>query len=119
MKRVKWVLFSSPAKLLRAYWTLIARENGCKASDIVITGDMLAAIRRQRMWAFVSVKTKIPVVRYWHEPDVDRGDLAMMLGHELGHATGKPRRGHAEEDRADEYGLVAEAVWRRISGRAR
>lgn len=112
--------FRSPAALLRAYWVGIARKSGWRASEVEVPDEMEQALRRHRMWAFVTTDTKVPVVRYWHEPGVSRERLAMMLGHELGHVTGKQARGHAaEEDRADEYGRVAAAVYRRIASKRR
>lgn len=81
-----------------------------------VSPDMLPRLEDLGMWAFTDVRAKPPVVRYWAAPNVQREQLAMMLGHELGHATGKPCRDHAaEEERADEYGRVAAEVFRRLT----
>lgn len=47
-------------------------------------------------------------VHFWHDGKRTPAELAMLIGHELGHLVGKPARGFkAEEDRADDYGRVA------------
>jgi hypothetical protein len=68
-------------------------------------------VRRNGMWAFVLWQgLKVPHVHYWHDGKRKPEELAYLLGHEVGHVSGKPRRGWAEENRADEYGAAAAAV---------
>ena len=98
-RAVRWIRFRSPEALLRSYWVGIARKSGWRASEVVVPGEMVQALRFERMWAFVTTDSKVPVVT-----------------RRAGHVTGKRARGHvAEEDRADEYGRVAMAVYRRLS----
>lgn len=73
-------------------------------------------LRKQGHWAFVETAASPPVVHYWHDAKTTRLQLAYMLGHELGHCNGKKLRGAAEEARADEYGAVAAAVIKRLTG---
>lgn len=116
MRRIRWIRYETPQALARAWAHCIAKDNGWPAKGAKAHPGLLPAIVRQGMWAFVSVRTKVPVIRYWHKLGVPHEQVAMMLGHELGHVTGKPARGHAaEEDRADEYGKVAAAVFRRLT----
>lgn len=114
--RVRWIKYRTAAALLRAWSACLVRQDGWSTSEAQAQEAMRHAVICHGMWAFVSTVTKVPVVRYWHAQGVSRERLAMMLGHELGHVTGKRARGHAaEEDRADEYGRVAMAVYRRMS----
>jgi hypothetical protein len=75
---------------------------------------LVRELERNGMHACV-IHSSPPLVRYWHDGKRPPEELAFMLGHELGHVSGKPKRNdEAEEDRADEYGLVARAVLRRM-----
>ena len=91
-----------------------------KASDFKNKKRKLKSIRRDGMWAFVEIPPESlgqPCeVHYWHRANKSPLDVAMMLGHELGHiGDGGPKEElgyRGEEDRADEFGLAAEgALW--------
>lgn len=117
--RVRWIRLSSPSGIVRALRSVIARDNRVKARRIVLPADMVDSVRRCGMWAFVEVKRKVAVVRYWHDGRRTKFELTVMLGHELGHAMGKRVSGYvAEERRADQYGRVAAAVMEHL-GRCR
>ena len=81
--------------------------------------DLLKAVRRQKHWAFVRVPDdpkQLAVVHYFASDDVSLADVAKMLGHELGHISGKNLRDPAkEEERADRYGTVAAEVLKMLS----
>lgn len=73
---------------------------------------LLRAVEEVGLWAFCDTLAKpCPVVHYWHAEGVDRGHLAYVLGHEVGHVSGRPlrspRNAWREELRADEYGAAA------------
>ncbi len=109
---VRWKQYRT-AKALDAVFS-----RGCEADpgDLMVDDEpMLDVIQRQGMWAFVDTKASPPVVHYWHDGKRSEMELAFMLGHELGHVTGRKARGFvAEEHRADEYGEVAAAVLARL-----
>ncbi len=62
-------------------------------------------------WAFAGRRPKGSVVHYWAAPSVSPLHLAYILGHEVGHVSGKQLRSRRnawrEELRADEYGAAA------------
>lgn len=91
---------------------------------------MLATTLEEGLWAFAATRAKpCPVVHYWARRDVDRLKLAFVLGHEVGHVSGRPlksrRNDWREELRADEYGAAAFLAMREVlslkpaAGRAR
>lgn len=83
--------------------------------------ELLETIRLQRMWAFVRIpadERHEAEVHWWAHRDVSTAEKAMMLGHELGHISGKMLLGERkEEDRADTYGEVARAVLKILTTR--
>lgn len=81
--------------------------------------NIVADIVHNGMWAFVDRRAKpSPLVHYWHEADANPFHLAYMLGHEIGHVSGRPlvskRRGWKEEARADAYGAAAMLAFKRV-----
>lgn len=70
------------------------------------------------MWAYVDVpegkdsKKNPCIIHYWHRKDQHPLQVALLLGHELGHiADGGPKYDPGdklEEDRADEFARVAQ-----------
>lgn len=117
---VRWRRLKSPESLERAWSGSIAKAAGYRLRDTIINRDLVKLIRNRGMWAFVDTTAKPPVVRYWCSHNVKPERLAAMLGHELGHTIGKPRRGHlAEEQRADDYGRVAVSVYKHLSRKKR
>jgi hypothetical protein len=81
--------------------------------------EMLAAVRKQRHWAFVRVPKEegaTAVIHFYASPDVSLSKVARMLGHELGHISGDILDDEAEEERrADRYGAVAAKVLEMLS----
>lgn len=77
--------------------------------DLEGSGGMLKAVEELDVWAFASRNER--VVRYWARPDANPLHVAYVLGHEVGHLSGRPyksrRKDWAEEMRADEYGAAA------------
>ena len=117
--KVRWRRHASARSLVREYARAPARDLGCLPEEVLLGPDtftgFLKRIERMGRWAFVETLAKPPVVHYWASPGTPAASLAFMLGHELGHISGKPARGAmAEEDRADEYGEVVRAVVRRL-----
>ena len=111
--KVEWKRHKSPASILAAFAKISLKEAlelTWEDSDDLVYKQILKSAK----WAFVETRSKPPVVHYWHSKSCKTEDLAFMLGHELGHVSGKPRRGVTEELRADEYGAVAAAVFGEI-----
>lgn len=80
-------------------------SNGLDHEDREVAGY----IKENGFWGFTETFAKPPVIHYWTDKKRDEGTLLRFFAHELGHITGKPARGVvAEENRADEYMLVAE-----------
>jgi hypothetical protein len=93
-----------------------------KPEDIQEWPGMLEGIRSMGVWAFCETRAKpCPVVHYWASPDADKAHVAYVLGHEVGHISGRPLRSRrnawAEELRADEYGAAAYLAMRHVLGR--
>lgn len=108
----------SPMSLLKAFFIPM----GAHPRDVRETPDMLEDIRVSGVWAFCETKAKsAPVVHYWHAPGMDRLHLAYILGHEVGHISGRPlesrRKAWDEELRADQYGAAAYLAARHVFGR--
>jgi hypothetical protein len=113
--RVRWRQYDTAEKLVKGYFRGIAKANGFTLRDVVGVDDHLKAVEHHGMWAYVDTFKSPPVVHYWCDHSTSLEDLAYMLGHELGHASGKQYRSdHAEEDRADTYGAAAMAVMLRL-----
>ena len=73
------------------------------------------------LWAWAATEESPPVIHYWHQKDVDRLHLATVLGHEVGHLSGKPLRSRRndwrEELRADEYAAATYLALKQVLGR--
>jgi hypothetical protein len=110
LKVVRWVKHRSPLSILRAFCPA-----GFKPKEIADDGMWLVGVKQQGQWAFVETKAKPPVVHYWQDGTKSPEDMMFMLGHELGHLVGKKLRGWNEEMRADDYGWVAAALWRKLA----
>lgn len=118
LRRVRWVRHETSIGVAKV---LLPRN----WQAVMSTGERLDAARMaldieaHGMWACVNTKSKVPVVHYWHDSRRTLEEVAFMLGHELGHVSGKPvkRGGWAEEHRADEYGAVARLVTKELSRR--
>lgn len=97
----------TPLSLLCAFF----RPMGVRPEDIEETPRMLADTKRFGMWAFAETRASPPVIHYWHAKDANPLRLAMLLGHEVGHISGRKLRSRRnawrEELRADEYGAAA------------
>lgn len=76
--------------------------------------DLVAAIEREGIWAFVETRKKPPIIHWWDDDKRTVAECARVLGHELGHISGKPKKGITEEWRADEYADVVVEVIRRL-----
>ena len=107
--KIHWKRHRSITSILRAFF-------GGPPADFVAQDDsgtdfdMTAQVEAEGMWAFVETKRKPPRVHWWHDGKRTKAELAHLLGHELGHLTGKKLEDWAEELRADEYGRVAALV---------
>lgn len=112
--KARWTKYRSARAVLMAYFAGFDPAHPIRFEDIGEGPLMLEGIRRQGMWAFVETKSKPPHVHYWHAPNADLAELAFMLGHELGHCSGKKLRGFKEELRANEYGDVVRTVFRKL-----
>lgn len=115
LPRIRWKKHRTARALLSAF----IEGMGAKLNEVVdadgnfVTEGVLTEIQRERMWAFAKTKGD-PEIHYWHAKDVDPLRLAYMLGHEVGHLSGKKKSGWAEELRAAEYGAAAALVMRVI-----
>lgn len=82
----------------------------------------LKAVRECGLWAFCMTEAKPPVVHYWHAADANRAHLVYVLGHEVGHVSGRPlrsmRNAWREECRADEYGAAAYLAAQHVFGKS-
>lgn len=111
--KVKWVRWKSAEDIIHRFFRGMNMRK--PAEDIVEYPMMLESLQRDKMWAFVDSKATPAVVHYWCD-GVDPLELAFMLGHELGHLSGKPlvsRRNFLREElRANEYGAVAREVFK-------
>lgn len=104
----------TPLSLLRAFF----RPMGVRPEDIQETPRMLADTKRFGMWAFAATRESPPVIHYWHAKGANLLHLAMLLGHEVGHLSGRKLRSRRndwrEELRADEYGAAAYLALRQV-----
>lgn len=119
---IKFVRLKTPHGIARAFAESTLRDAGvprnewrdCEESPP--RSEMVKSIRAEGFWGFCD--TKRNVVRYWAAPNLPRWKLLYLLGHEVGHASGKPVRGMiAEENRANTYGAAVESVFRHLSGK--
>ncbi len=115
--RVRFRRHRTPLSLLRAFF----KPMGVRPEDIQEAPAMLADTKCFGMWAFAETLASPPVIHYWHEKDANPLHLAMLLGHEVGHISGKKLRSRRndwrEELRADEYGAAAYLALRQVLGR--
>lgn len=113
--KVKWVEHRSARAICKAYFHIDPLDVS-EIDGFLSGGDFLKAIIAEGKWAFVETKPKIPVVHYWQDGKRSRDEMAFMLGHELGHVSGKQNKRSpiGEEIRADEYGDVVMTVLRRL-----
>ena len=122
---------NTPEDIIAAYWHF--EENGMTLEDFLqseggaTTGDSeevtftgaeeLAGIKENGFWGFCDPKTK--TVNVWIGENADPEEIIFFLGHEIGHASGKPlpptgdevQDEIAEERRADEYGEVTQKAF--------
>lgn len=120
LTRVVWRRYRS-SKALVDKWNADAKD---LPTTNPIGSSGLKGIQRRGMWAFVVREPKkIPVVHYWHDGRRSLVELTFMLGHELGHVSGKKSMDwmwdggdaeSAEEARANEYGRVAALVVKHV-----
>lgn len=89
-----------------------------RPEDIQEYPEMRETIRRDGVWAFVATRSSPPVINYWAARDADPLHVAYVLGHEVGHISGKRLRSRRnewrEEARADEYGAAAFLAMRHV-----
>jgi hypothetical protein len=115
-----WKRYGTPAALLNAFFRGM-RLRGYR--DVREGPSMLDGIREMRMWAFIDTEKNRPLVHYWAAKDADPLRVAYMLGHEVGHVSGKRlnsrRNSWREELRADEYGAAAFLALREVMGKRR
>ena len=115
LPRVHFVRHRTPQSLGRAFFGPM----GAKPEDIAEWPAMLASIREMGVWAFVETEKKTPVVHWWASARADRLRVAYVLGHEVGHISGRPLRSRRndwrEELRADEYGAAAFLAFREVA----
>ena len=105
---IVWKKYRSPRAVFAALFNLPAK-------DVPPDDETVKMIRARGMWAFVAWRRRPVQVHYWHDGRRTLTELAFMLGHELGHASGTRARGERkEENRADEYGRVAAAVFKKL-----
>lgn len=121
---VKWVRHPS-ARALVAAWihrgaTLAGQKNFdpreaeimlSDGSNVSFKAFVKSLVLRDGLWGWTLTKGRVREIHYWAKPRISKVELAMMLGHEMGHNLGKKTTGWREEHRADQYGFaVAEAV---------
>lgn len=110
-KNVKWTRHRTAKSLVEAFVELAHS----KFSDL--DKQYVSAAESNGMWAFVRL-SKIPHIHYWYKPGADVLEVAFMLGHEIGHVSGKPLESYKnawrEEERADEYGIAVKEVLKRL-----
>ncbi|WP_141328330.1 hypothetical protein [Myxococcus sp. AB025B] len=84
---------------------------GLRPRDVAEWPDMRQGILNMGARAFAGRRPGGAVIHYWAAPDVAPLHLAYILGHEVGHVSGKQLRSRRntwrEELRADEYGAAA------------
>lgn len=117
--QVVWKRHKSPKSLATAF----TKGMGLKPSDLRLghkEGETIVqAVEREKIWAFVDKNVTPPVVHYWYSSQVPMTEVAFVLGHELGHLSGKPLKSWREEPRANEYGDVAALVFSHLQRRSR
>lgn len=76
--------------------------------------QILTAVKGQGRWAFAETDTR--EIHYWSDPSrTSAAGLAFLLGHEVGHLTGKEDPDDWEEEvRADTYGSAVITVLEHI-----
>lgn len=72
--------------------------------------ELHAAVLREGLWAFVRITNGSATIHWYTKRTTPLQRVAHMLGHELGHISGRHGSGLSEERRADRYGDVAVAV---------
>lgn len=71
--------------------------------------DVVAQYEEMGVWGFADTRARPPVIHYWHDGKRSESELIQFFGHEMGHLVGKPlKSGWPEENRADDYGYVAQ-----------
>ena len=114
MRRPEWRKHRTASAIIKAYVKDLAQLGSEVVSTSSKPREFTKEIESRGMWAYVVVGA-VPVVHYWAAPSQSEDQIAFMLGHELGHVTGKPyKNAGMEEDRADLFGSVAAEVVRRL-----
>lgn len=129
LEGVTLVRHQTPEEIFLAFWRPIFEESGPASDEDLresVYGDVdedgvnhersfageVQALVENGMWGFAVPDRH--EVHVWFDADkVKTSDLAMLLGHELGHLLPCPRPDCTEweeEERADGYGLVAQKV---------
>jgi hypothetical protein len=113
--RVRWVEHASASAIVRSYRNGIARAAKVKARDLMGMDEMAEQIAALDIWAYCDSLPKTPVIHYRFTFAVTTEEISFMLGHEVGHLSGKTvRSAWAEEDRADTYGRAVVTVMRKL-----
>lgn len=108
----------------RRHRTISSLLREFEKGEMEVTDPVIAreTIEDEGMWAFVRIplgrraRTEPAVVHWWAQPGQPDDQVALMLGHELGHISGEILDdGDAEEERADAYGEVAREVFLKLS----
>lgn len=117
LPNVRFIRYRSPHTLAKAFFAPM----GMEPRHVSEWPDMRRGIVDMGVWAFAARKSKVPTVHYWAARDVDPLHLAYVLGHEVGHLSGRPLRSRRnawrEELRADEYGAAAFLALSHVLGR--
>lgn len=84
---------------------VVENSDGTQTSGL----DFEKQLASMGMWGFAETRARPPVIHYWHDGKRSESELTHFFGHEMGHLIGKPvKDGWPEENRADDYGYVAQ-----------
>lgn len=107
LNNVKLVKFKSAKSIYRSW----IKVTGTKLTSDLPGLSFVQMIESDGLWGFADLTTN--KIRYWFDKKkVSDSDVAELLGHELGHLVPSYHANDDhEEDRADEFGVVASMVF--------
>lgn len=122
IKPIRFRKHKSVESIIAAYWRPAARDAGMtmrevrESKHVGITkrgkkvsytwDDVAEGITYTGMWAFADIPKR--TIHYWHDGKRTRAELAMLIGHEVGHILrGVKRNTRQDEAICDGYGIAA------------